>query len=171
MHDEGGSGIRDRPQSSAPTQLAVPSLSFVPSSLDSAEARPLIDALNAHALSVYPRPEDHHWRFSHEEGLFVVAYVDGAPAGCGGVRDFGNGTAELKRMYVDPRFRTRGIGRALVEHLLDYARSIGVRRALLETGLLLGEAVRLYERCGFVEIERYGEYLDSPGSHCMGRDL
>ena len=146
-------------------------VTFVPSSLDSADARPLIAGLNAHALSVYPDPDSHHWRFSHEEGLFVVAYVDGEPAGCGGVRDFGDGTAELKRMYVDPRFRKHGVGRGLVEHLLDYARSIGVHRVLLETGVLLEEAVRLYGRCGFVEIERYGEYLDSPASLCMGRDL
>ena len=72
-------------------------ITFVPSSLEDEDARPLIAGLNAHALSVYPNPDDHHWRFAHEEGLFVVAYVDGVPSGCCGVRDFGDGTAELKQ--------------------------------------------------------------------------
>jgi len=146
-------------------------VTFVPSALTDDDARPLIAALNAHALSVYPRPEDHHWSFSHEEGLFVIAYVDGVPSGCGGVRDFGDGTAELKRMYVDPAHRGQGIGFALVTHLTDHARSLGVTRLLLETGALLEPAVRLYERCGFREIDRYGEYAESQGSLCMGKDL
>jgi putative acetyltransferase len=144
---------------------------FVPSSLTDDDARPLIAALNAHALSVYPNPDDHHWSFSHEEGLFVVAYVDGVPAGCGGVRNFGDGTAELKRMYVDPAFRGNGVGFALVAHLTEHARALGVQRLLLETGVLLEAAVRLYQRCGFREIDRYGEYADLPQSLCMGKDL
>ena len=146
-------------------------VTFAPSSLDSPEARPLIEGLNAHALSLYPDPDSYHWRFSHEEGVFVVAYVDGEPAGCGGVRDFGDGTAELKRVYVDPRFRGQGIGRALVEHLEAYAVSAGATRLLLETGKLLEPAVRLYERCGFQEIPRYGEHEHSTGSYCMGKDI
>ena len=74
-------------------------------------------------------------------------------------------------MYVDPRFRGRGVGCGLVEHLTDHARTLGVSRLLLETGWRLEQAVRLYERCGFREIERYGEYVDSPQSLCMGKDM
>jgi GNAT superfamily N-acetyltransferase len=156
----------------APTkeEFALP-VTFVPSALTDADASPLIAALNAHASAAYPNPADNHWTFSHEEGLFVVAYVDGVPAGCGGLRDFGDGRAELKRMYVDPAFRGRGLGFALVEHLTQHARTLGASRLLLETGARLEAAVRLYERCGFREVERYGEYLDSPQSLCMGKDL
>jgi GNAT superfamily N-acetyltransferase len=65
---------------------------------------------------------------------------------------------EIKRMYVSPDARGRGIGRAVLA-------------ALLETGLRQGEALALYERAGFSRIPAFGEYASSPLSVCMAKDL
>jgi GNAT superfamily N-acetyltransferase len=102
----------------------------------------------------------------------VVAYVGGAPVGCGAVRRLEGGDAELKRMYVDPSRRGRGIGRALLAALEAEARALGARRLVLETGIRQTAALALYRNAGFVEIPAFGEYVASPGtSVCLAKPL
>ena len=97
------------------------------------------------------------------EGVaFFVIRCDGVVAGCGGIQLSGSEYGELKRMYVRPAFRGRGLGRRLIEHLADYARSRGVTVLRLETGVHQHEAVRLYERTGFARIGPFGDYWDDP---------
>ncbi|KAJ3206919.1 hypothetical protein HDU67_007870 [Dinochytrium kinnereticum] len=81
--------------------------------------------------------------------------------------------AELKRMYVDPRFRGLGIGKKVVRRLEEEAGRIGVKRLLLETGPDLEAAVKVYEGCGFRRVHNYGEYAvkDPADSICYGKDL
>ena len=82
------------------------------------------------------------------------------------------GTGELKRMYVAPDQRGRGLGRQLVVALEAEARARGARRLVLETGIRQHAAIALYERCGFERIPLYGEYLSSPDtSVCLGKAL
>jgi putative acetyltransferase len=104
------------------------------------------------------------------EGAFLVAYLDDMPVGCGAVRRLDSSTAELKRMYVTPWVRRRGIGRALVEALEGEAQLLGVRTLVLETGTRLAAAIRLYESLGYVRIPLFGEYRSSPDtSRCFGK--
>ncbi len=106
------------------------------------------------------------------DGAFLIAWVDDTAVGCGAVRRMDEATAEIKRMYVDPSVRGRGIGRMLVEALEREARLIGVTRIVLETGIRLAPAIKLYEAMGFVRIPLFGEYLSSPGtSLCPGKSL
>jgi putative acetyltransferase len=106
------------------------------------------------------------------EGAFLVAYLDGVAVGCGAVRRLDQSTAELKRMYVTPSARGRGIGRALVEALEGEARLLGVSRIVLETGTRLAPAIKLYEAMGYTRIPLFGEYLSSPDtSLCFGKSL
>jgi len=145
--------------------------------LESAVAQTLIDALNAELTGLYPEDDSaNHFRLEREEvapgrGAFFVAYEDGAPVGCGAVRRIGLGVAEIKRMYVAPAMRGRGVGRALLMTLEDEARQLGATRLLLETGPKQPEAISLYERAGFVRISAFGEYEDHPLSVFMGKDL
>lgn len=82
------------------------------------------------------------------------------------------GTAELKRMYMAPAARGTGLGRRLVAALETEARTLGVRRLLLETGIRQAAAIALYRACGFESIPLYGEYVHSPAtSLCFGKDL
>jgi GNAT superfamily N-acetyltransferase len=139
-------------------------------------AQQLILALNAELEDRYPEEGANHFRLDADEvadgrGAFLVAYLDGRPVGCGAVRRNEPDVAEIKRMYVVPDVRGRGIAWQVLNELEAEARRLGVRRVVLETGLRQAEALALYRRAGFVEIPLFGEYLDSPLSVCMEKRL
>jgi putative acetyltransferase len=144
--------------------------------LDSPTVQSLIRALNAELDERYPEEGANHFRLDPEElgpgrGAFLVAYAEGEAVGCGAVRLNGPGVAEIKRMYVRPEWRGRGVAGAVLSQLEQHARTLGVTRLVLETGERQPESLAVYRRAGFVEIPRFGEYLDSPLSVCMGKDL
>jgi putative acetyltransferase len=103
--------------------------------------------------------------------LFLVAEVDGAPAACGALRRLGDGHGEIKRMYADPAFRGTGVATAVLRALEQAARELGWSRLLLETGDGQPDAIRFYEREGYVRVPLFGHYLESDRSLCYGRDL
>jgi GNAT superfamily N-acetyltransferase len=109
--------------------------------------------------------------FSPPLGLFLVAEVDGLPAGCGGWRAHGDGVAELKRMYVEPHARRRGIAALLLAELERTAATAGFRHLLLNSGDRQPEALALYERAGYLPAAGYGVYADAPGAVFLGKDL
>jgi len=126
----------------------------------------------------FPEPGATHFSLSDGQvvagdGAFLVAYLDDAAVGCGAVRRLDETTAEIKRMYVDPSVRGRGIGRALVEALeREAAGLVGVMTIVLETGTRLAPAIKLYEAMGYARIPLFGEYLSSPNtSLCFGKSL
>lgn len=147
------------------------------SPLASADAARLITALNAELTAAFPEPGANHFSLSEAQvglgdGAFVIAYLEGVGVGCGAVRRLDPITAELKRMYVDPSVRGRGIGRALVAALESEARGLGVTKIVLETGTRLLPAIKLYEAMGYARIPLFGEYLSSPDtSLCFGKSL
>lgn len=104
-------------------------------------------------------------------GVFLIAHVDDMPAGCGGLCRLEADTAEIRRMYVLPALRGRGVGRAILERLVGEARALGYRRVRLETGNRQTEAMRLYERAGFRRGDCWGPYVDDPRSRCYELEL
>ena len=137
----------------------------------------LIGSLNAELTGMYPEPGATHFGLDPKEvsgssGAFLVLYQDGTPVGCGAVRVLDAEIAELKRMYVMPALRGRGLGRRLVAALEAEARALGIRRLVLETGTRQTAALELYRRTGFLPIPLFGEYLRSPEtSICLGKEL
>jgi GNAT superfamily N-acetyltransferase len=91
----------------------------------------------------------------------LLARVDGEPAGCVGLKRLDDETCEMKRLFVDTRFRGHGIGRALTEAILNAARALGFKRMRLDTSFRQAEALTLYERFGFTRIEPYYELSQS----------
>jgi putative acetyltransferase len=157
-------------------EAAPAGLTIQRSDLLAPEARALIEALNAELSSRYHEEGANHFRLDAEEvvdgrGTFLIASVAGQPVGCGAVRRIEERTAEIKRMYVNPPERSRGVGRALLAALEAEARALGMARLVLETGIRQPEAIALYERAGFSRIVPFGEYVGSPVSVCMAKDL
>ncbi|WP_345700415.1 GNAT family N-acetyltransferase [Kitasatospora terrestris] len=120
----------------------------------------------------------HTDHFDPPAGLFVVAYLDGEPVACGGWRakeqdDDGllDGDAELKRMFVVPQARGKGLARAVLRHLEERAVAAGRTRLVLETGNKQPEAIALYLSEGYADIRKFGYYKDHPDSVCMGKQL
>ena len=152
-------------------------ITFARSDLTDDASRALIAALNAELSGLYPEPGATHFRLDPEEvtggrGAFLVVYREATPVGCGGLRVLDPETAELKRMYVAPPVRGTGLGRRLVAALEAEARTLGVRRLVLETGVRQAAALALYRATGFRTIPLYGEYCLSPEtSVCMGKEL
>jgi GNAT superfamily N-acetyltransferase len=109
--------------------------------------------------------------FSPPLGLFLVAEVGGVPAGCGGWRAHADGVAELKRMYVEPGFRRRGVAALVLAELERTAAAAGHRHLLLNSGDRQPEALALYARTGYVPVAGYGVYADAPGAVFLGKDL
>jgi GNAT superfamily N-acetyltransferase len=147
-----------------------------PEGLEAPVVRTLVLALNAELAQRYPEEGANHFRLDPEEvgpgrGVFLVAYHGAEPVGCGAVRINEPGVGEIKRMFVIPEFRGRGVAGAMLEALQHHARELGAHKLVLETGSRQPEAIALYRRAGFLEIPRFGEYVDSPLSLCMGKDL
>lgn len=88
-------------------------------------------------------------------GRLVVAVVDGTPAGCGALRPLSPSIAELKRMWVRPAFRGRGLGRSIAEVLLHAADARGYAAVRLDSLGSMKEAHALYASLGFREISAY----------------
>jgi L-amino acid N-acyltransferase YncA len=146
------------------------------SALAGSDATRLIKELNSELSTVYPEPGATHFRLDEDEvkgelGAFLLASLDGEAVGCGAMRMLPGGDAELKRMYVLPRFRGLGISKAVLSALETRARDRGGRRVVLETGARQTAAFALYERAGYTRVPAFGEYVDSPLSVCMAKML
>jgi len=90
-------------------------------------------------------------------GLFVVAVSDGEPVACGGLHTIAPGVGELKRMWVHDDWRGAGLGSRLLRHLEDQARALGHTLLRLDTNKALTEAIAMYERAGYQQIDRYND--------------
>lgn len=133
----------------------------------------LIDALDAYQKPMYP-PESHHGidleALSRPNVLFAVARdASGRAIACGAIV-LESGYGEIKRMYVMPEERGRGIARALLRFLEEAAAARGVASFALETGNRQHEAIALYEHAGYVNCEPFGEYQPDPHSVFMRKD-
>jgi len=109
--------------------------------------------------------------FCPPDGLFLVAEVDGVPAGCGGWRAHDAGVVELKRMYVVPGLRRHGLARLLLGELEATAAAAGHRRLVLNSGGRQPEALALYARAGYTPVPGYGVYAESPEAVFLAKDL
>ncbi len=129
----------------------------------------LVSRLDHELASVAIEPNETHFSVSNDQvtgssGRMVRAWYDGAFVGCGAVRRIEPHVGEVKRMFVDPTVRGRGIGAALLDQLELAATRLGMTELKLETGPRQPAAISLYETAGFQRCEAWGEYLDSPAT-------
>ncbi len=149
-------------------------ISISPERADGVDAMQLIAELDALLTSHYAIESCHGYSVEKliQQGVaFFVVRVDGVPAGCGGIQLFGKEYGELKRIYVRPEFRERGLAKRLIERLSAYALAHGVTLLRLETGVYQTASIALYEKLGFKRISPFGDYTDDPVSLCYEKSL
>jgi putative acetyltransferase len=155
--------------------MTAPPVTISAEPLDAPESRRLLAALDDYLNSLY-RPEENFLDLPAEDvtegrGAFLVARRDGVAVGCGAVRRISATTAEVKRMFVTAAARGGGVGARLLAELEAWARSAGITRLVLEAGDRQAEAIRFYERSGFVAIPCFGEYAEAGLSRCYEKIL
>ncbi len=94
-------------------------------------------------------------KFMPPKGRALLAYVGESPVGVACLKELAGTTGEVKRMYVKPGFRGHGLGKALLQRLLDEATGIGYINLKLDSARFMTEAHHLYRSMGFAEIEPY----------------
>jgi GNAT superfamily N-acetyltransferase len=135
---------------------------------DSPEAVELIGELDDHLMGHPYPPESRHAysveKLLRERVVFFVTWYEGRLAGCGGIKMFDTDYGEVKRMFVRPQFRGKGLGKAMLDRLAEYARSKGATVLRLETGIYEVEAIGLYDGYGFRRRAPFGQYVADPNS-------
>lgn len=152
-----------------------------PTPLDHPDAAALIVQLQAYYLAIYGGHDDtphEAAEFRPPAGYFVVGYVDGGAVACGGwrARDVDDpplrpGDAEIKRMFVLPSHRGRGLARVVLADLEAAAARAGRRRMVLETGDRQPEAIRLYLGAGYAPMAPFGTYRATETGRYYSREL
>ena len=125
-------------------------------------------------LALYP-PESSHLlgveELERPSVTLFVARAEDEAVGMAALVDRGDGTSELKRMFVPPASRGRGIAGDLLHAVEAYATTSGIRLIQLETGPLQDSAIRLYERSGFLLIPNFGKYVGDDNSVCYEKAI
>ncbi len=101
----------------------------------------------------------------------VVAYRDGQAVGCGAIKEYAPERAEVKRMYVAPAYRGRGVATQVLSELERWARELSYATCILETGVNQPEAVGLYGKNGYRVIPNYGQYEGVATSICFEKAI
>ena len=120
-------------------------------------------------IDVTRMPELHN--VTSDDAQFVIAWLDGQVAGCGAIRPIDDQATEIKRMYVQPAARGKGISRQILAKLGSLAQESGFTTTRLETGLNQPEAIQLYKTSGYTLIPCYGIYAQNPESVCYEKTL
>ena len=141
----------------------------------------LVAEVQAYYVQIYGGPDDSPvdpTEFDAPLGRFLLGLLDDVPVAMGGWRlrpeldpAIGGRCAEVKRMYVSPTVRRRGLARLLLAALEDSARELGVEVLALETGTMQPEAIALYQAQGYRPTIRFGNYADSELSRYFAKEL
>jgi putative acetyltransferase len=101
----------------------------------------------------------------------VICYDNNIAVGCGAFKKHENNTVEIKRMFVLPNQRGKGIANLIIKELEIWATELKNTNAILETSIKLIPAIGLYKKLGYIPIENYGQYIGVESSYCMKKFL
>lgn len=129
--------------------------------------------LDKELKSMYGNSQDEFDQFNIIENIetVVIAYQNDVPAGCGCFKKMDDTTAELKRMYVDDRYRGLGVGSFILHELETWAAEKKYTSIVLETGTIQSDAIRLYTKKGYSVIPNFDPYIGNVLSICFKKDL
>ncbi|WP_371682986.1 GNAT family N-acetyltransferase [Flavobacterium sp. H122] len=112
--------------------------------------------------------------FAHYNNKFlehvVVVYENGQAIACGGFKEYDQETAEIKRMFVHPDQRGKGVATLILNEIENWAKECGYHNFILETSPKLESAIVLYKKSGYHLIPNYGQYIGVENSICMKKE-
>jgi putative acetyltransferase len=140
---------------------------------DDPDFQKLTQALDVELCRIYNTQQADYEEFNRITDLptVVLAYEDDIPVGCGCFKKYNDTTIEIKRMYVEPGVRGKGIASQIVGELETWALELKNIFAVLETGKKQPEAIAMYQKLGYSLTDRYGQYSDMDNSVCMRKQL
>ncbi|WP_298486480.1 GNAT family N-acetyltransferase [uncultured Maribacter sp.] len=101
----------------------------------------------------------------------LVVYVNDIPVGCGAIKLLNTSSMEIKRMYVSPKTRGKGIATRILKELESWTKELNYTSCILETGIRQTEAVALYKKCNYNIIPNYGQYIGVKNSLCFKKEV
>jgi putative acetyltransferase len=101
----------------------------------------------------------------------VLAYNNGEAVGCGAIKKFDEETVEIKRMFVMPAGRGKKMASTILSELETWARELGFKKCILETGATFKDALGLYTKAGYEVSPNYGQYIGVKSSVCFYKSL
>ncbi len=101
----------------------------------------------------------------------LIAYKNGDPIGCAGLKEYSENVVEIKRVWVEPEHRRNGIASEMMTLIEKKALELGYETAVLQTRTIMRDAVELYEQRGYAQIENYPPYDRLEGAICFSKEI
>lgn len=144
---------------------------FIRTTSDNPDFQNLTSELDDELCRIYNTNKEDYEEYNRITGLptVVLAYENNITIACGCFKQFDAQCIELKRMFVKPEFRGKGIASRMANELEQWARELGYPTAILETGKSQPEAIALYRKLGYTDIPHFGEFPEESRSVCLGK--
>jgi putative acetyltransferase len=136
---------------------------------DDRDFRNLVSLLDAELLIIDGEDFFFYSQFNKLESIkhVVLAYEDEIPVGCGAMKEFGTEAMEIKRMYVAPERRNKGLASKILAELESWALELNYAKCILETGIRQPDAIALYKKNGYHQIPNWVQYKGVENSVCF----
>lgn len=154
-------------------QLMQDRVKLIRTDTENTDFRLLVEALDRELSMHNGENHDFYAAFNTLNGIrhVVIVYCNDILSGCGAIREYAPGIMEVKRMYVPPALRGKGMASAILKELEKWASEMDHSECILETANYLPAAIRLYERSGYERTQNYGQYAGVEASVCMRKKL
>jgi putative acetyltransferase len=140
---------------------------------DNSDFHLLVAQLDAHLAGIYGEEQDFFAQYNKVDAIkhVVVAYQNGKPVGCGGIKAYSDSEMEIKRMFVQPEQRGQGIASDILMVLENWAKELGYSQTILETLVVKESVIAMYARNGYALVPNYGQYIGMDSSVCMRKAI
>lgn len=133
----------------------------------------LVRQLDRYLMGINGDSHDFFDQFNKIDNIkhVVVLYQEGIPTACGAIKENEPGVMEVKRMFVSPSARGKGLATIVLRELEKWAVELGYKKCILETGDSMPDAIALYKKNGYLPIPNYGQYAGVESSVCFKKEL
>ena len=133
----------------------------------------LVQSLNDYLKIVDGEEHSFYSQYNNIDVLnhVVIAYSNETPIGCGAFKAYNNDDVEIKRMYTNPDFRSKGFASEILKELEKWSKELSFKACVLETGKRQKEAVSFYKKMNYSIIPNYGQYKNIANSLCFKKVL